>query len=191
VDLQHVNIKLYLEAFPDDLGVLIPVFHEWIRNQSSEELLIDVADYRHVFAGPGVVLIGHEGNYSLDNSDGRPGVRYNRKAVLEGTNQDRFRQATSAALIACQRLESDQALNGRFRFNRRDIGLSVNDRLLAPNTPETYTVLKPELDVFFDRLFGGEGHSVEHNPEPRHLFSVQATSSRPFGPDQLLRNISS
>ena len=192
MDLQHVNIKLYLEASPEvDLAVLIPVFHDWIRNQRCEELLIDVADYRHVFAGPGVVLIGHEANYSLDDCDSRLGIRYNRKAVLGGTNQDRFRQAVSAALLACRRLESDRVLDGRVRFNRRDIELSINDRLLAPNTRDTYVVLKPELDVFFNRLFAGEAHSLEQNSEPQRLFSVQAKSLKPFEPDELLRNVSS
>ena len=31
-------------------------------------------------AGPGVMLIGHQADYSVDNTDDRLGVRYNRKA---------------------------------------------------------------------------------------------------------------
>ena len=57
------------------------------------ELLLDVADYRHVPAGPGVMLIGNEGDYSVDNTGDRLGIRYNRKAALDGDNQDRLRQA--------------------------------------------------------------------------------------------------
>jgi hypothetical protein len=192
VDLQHLNVKLYIEDFQQvDLAALVPVFHRWIQEQNREELLIDVADYRHVFAGPGVVLVGHEANYSIDNCDNRLGIRYNRKAILGGTNQDRFRQALRAALIACQRLESDQALAGRIRFNRQDIELSINDRLLAPSAPETYDALKPQLQGFFQELFGGNAHSMKHNSDPRRLFSVQVSSVKPFDPDQLLANISS
>ena len=80
-----------------DLESLIPMFHGWIQRQVFEELLLDVADYRHVHAGPGVILIGHEANYSVDNTDERWGVRYNRKAVVNGNNQDRLRQAMRAA----------------------------------------------------------------------------------------------
>src|ERR1700719_5295048 len=97
MQLQHVNVKLLVKS-PDEVPLepLIPVFHSWIQGQVLEELLLDVADYRHVSAGPGVVLIGHQGNYSVDNTDNRLGVRYNRKAVLDGTNQDRLRQAGRA-----------------------------------------------------------------------------------------------
>ncbi|HEX3371272.1 MAG TPA: hypothetical protein VHS08_02075, partial [Candidatus Acidoferrales bacterium] len=87
MQLQHVNVKLLLQN-PQGIRLepLVPVFHSWIEHQNGE-LLIDVADYAHVPAGPGVVLIGHEGNYSVDNADDRLGVRYNRKAVLDGGNQ--------------------------------------------------------------------------------------------------------
>ena len=63
---------------------LIPVFHRWIREQAMPELLIDVADYSHVPAGPGVMVIGHEANYSVDNRENRLGLLYNRRAALEG-----------------------------------------------------------------------------------------------------------
>src|ERR1700746_3625292 len=113
IALQHINVKLLVQNPEEvDLEPLIPVFHEWIRDQVGEGLLLDVADYRHVDAGPGVVLIGHEGNYSVDNTDGRLGVRYNRKAAVNGSNQDALRQAMRASLVACQRLESEPRLEG-------------------------------------------------------------------------------
>src|SRR5713101_9728643 len=134
IELQHVNVKLLVRNPEEvDLEPLIPIFHDWIQNQVGEGLLLDVADYRHVDAGPGVVLIGHEGNYSVDNTDNRLGVRYNRKAPLDGTNQDRLAQAALAAITACQRLQQDTRLNGKFRFNSQGIEMFVNDRLLAPN----------------------------------------------------------
>src|SRR5205807_2486817 len=85
IELQHINVKLLLEG-GDDLDPVIPIFHSWIQNQPFGELLIDVADYRHVHHGPGIVLIGHEADYSLDQTDGRLGLRYNRKAPLPGSN---------------------------------------------------------------------------------------------------------
>src|SRR5208283_4300849 len=122
MEFQHVNVKLFLKNAEElDLEALIPVFHRWIQAQAKGELLLDVADYRHVHSGPGVVLIGHQGNYCLDNTGGRLGVRYNRKAVLEGNDQDRLVQATQAALDACRRLEIEPSLGGRIQFNGRDI----------------------------------------------------------------------
>src|SRR5260370_201374 len=118
MELQHVNVKLLVRNPEEvDLEPLIPIFHDWIQNQVGEGLLLDVADYRHVDAGPGGVLIGHEGNYSVDNTDNRLGVRYNRKAPLDGSNQDRLKQAARAALTAWQRLEADPRVRGKLRFN--------------------------------------------------------------------------
>ena len=64
MQLQHVNVKLLIQNGEGaSLEPLIPVFHGWIENQvAKDELLIDVADYSHVPAGPGIVLIGHEAN---------------------------------------------------------------------------------------------------------------------------------
>src|SRR5216683_3727882 len=114
IELQHVNVKLFVGNPEEvDLEPLIPIFHDWIQNQVGEGLLLDVADYRHVDAGPGVVLIGHEGNYSVENTDNRLGVRYNRKAPLDGSNQDRLAQGVRAALAAAERLQQDTRLNGK------------------------------------------------------------------------------
>src|SRR5580700_4062496 len=115
MQLQHVNVKLLVQSRGvASLEPLIPVFHGWIENRAnSDELLIDVADYTHVPAGPGIVLIGHEGNYSVDNAANRLGVRYNRKAAVAGTNQDRLAQAARSALAACRRLEQEPRLEGK------------------------------------------------------------------------------
>src|ERR1700720_1647656 len=146
IQLQHVNVKLLLRNPEEvDLEPLIPVFHDWIRDQVGEGLLLDVADYRHVPAGPGVVLIGHEGNYSVDNTDDRLGVRYNRKGELNGGNQNVLAQATRAALTACQRLESEPRLGGKFRFNGQDIEIFINDRLVAPNNAATREAFDADL----------------------------------------------
>src|SRR6266853_4303942 len=117
MELQHVNFKLCItDTAEPDLSPLIPVFHDWIQGQVFSDLLLDIADYRHVPAGPGVVLIGQAGDYSVDNTDNRWGLRYNRKAELDGSNLDRLRQAARAALIACQRLEAEPSLAGQLLF---------------------------------------------------------------------------
>src|SRR5207249_11305408 len=117
VELQHVNVKLLLES-PEDLNLdeVITVFHSWIQDQVCEGLLLDVTDYRHVHHGPGVVLIGHEADYCIDNTDGRLGIRYNRKARLDGSNRDRLAQGVRAVLAAAERLQQDIRLNGKCNF---------------------------------------------------------------------------
>ena len=192
MDIQHVNVKLMIQNPEDvDLEPVIPVFHSWIQDQACEELLLDVADYRHVPAGPGVVLIGHEANYSVDGTDNRLGVRYNRKALLGGSLQDRLEQAARAAIGACHRLEDDPQLKGSIRFNRREMELFINDRLLAPNSNGTRETLEPEIRALCQRLFRGAEYSLRHEQsDPRKLFSVSISTEKAFQPNELLENLS-
>lgn len=196
VELQHINLKLLLKVSGDvDLDPVIPIFHGWIQNQVFDELLLDVADYRHVPNGPGIVLIGHEADYSIDNdnTDGRLGVRYNRKAVVDGSNQDRLEQAARAMLHAARRLAEDATLQQTLRFNGHDIELSINDRLLAPNSEDTRKAIEPDFRTFFDRLFRGNEYSLSYSSGPtndsRRLFGAFVSSQKAFSVTELLGNL--
>lgn len=192
MELNHINVKLLVKD-PErvDLEPVVPVFHSWIQKQVWDERLIDVADYRHVPAGPGVILIGHEADYSVDNTDGKLGVRYNRKAVVQGSNQRRLEQAARAALSACERLESEERLAGQLRFNGQDVEIFINDRLLAPNSDETRVALESDLRLFSDRLFAGADYSLNYGSDPRRLFTVYLRAAHPVPVADLLANIAS
>lgn len=192
MDLQHVNVKLALDK-PEELDFepLVPIFHSWIQNQVFEELLLDVADYRHVPEGPGVMLIGHQANYSVDNTDNRPGVLYNRKAVLEGTNQERLTQAAKAALRACQKLESEPKMKDKLHFNRRDIQVYINDRLIAPNDDSSRANFDADFREFCQKLFRGSEFTLTYGSDPRRLFGFSAKATQPFTIDRLLENLAS
>ncbi len=193
IELQHINMKLLLETPAEpNLEPLIPIFHSWIQDRIFPELLLDIADYRHVFAGPGVVLIGHEANYSVDNTGNRLGVRYNRKAALDGSNESRLAQAAQAALLACQRLEIEPRLNGQLRFKGDELEVFVNDRLLAPNTDATREAVYPDLQTFCGQLFPESEVSVSHGQDndPRRLFTAVLKASRRYTVAELLENLS-
>ena len=190
--LQHINVKLLVKEVEEvDLELLVPIFHTWIQDKVFAERLLDIADYRHVHHGPGVILIGLEGDYSVDNTDGRLGVRYNRKAGLEGSNHDRLKQAARAALSAGHRLEAEISLGGKLRFNGQDVELFVNDRLLAPNNASTRAAAEAEFKPFFAQLFGGVEYSLSYSNHPRQLFGVTAKASRPLSLEELLANLAS
>lgn len=198
IDLQHVNVKLLLEGAADlDPGVLdliIPIFHSWIQsrvvlNKELPELLIDVADYRHVHHGPGIVLIGHEADYSIDNTDGRLGLRYNRKAQLTGTNEEKLTLAAKAALTAVRQLQEDTRLNHRLNFNRQDIEAFINDRLVAPTNDDTRLVLEPDIRRFVNKLLNGSEYSLNYETDPRRLFGARIHSARKLSVDELLQNL--
>jgi len=192
MNLQHINAKfLVSEPQSVDWEPLIPVFHRWIQEQVCEELLLDIADYRHVPQGPGIVLIGHQADYSLDNTHGRLGVRYNRKTPLEGRNWDRLMQAACSTLKACRRLEAEAALEGKIRFNGQDVEFFINDRLLAPNREETRQCLDPEFRAFFDVLFRGSDYVMSYDTDARRLLRVIVKASRIFSVSDLIKNLGS
>jgi len=174
--IQHVRVKIFArEPVSIDLGDAIPVFHRWIQDHVCPELLIDVADYRHVPGGPGVMLIGHEANYSLDTGKNRLGLLYSRKQAGGGA-QDNLQQAFESAVAACRRLEHEPAFAGKLKFDTGDCEFSINDRLLAPNREDTYLAWKPELERFFTGIWGAGVYSIERQGEPRELFRVAVKS---------------
>lgn len=169
--MDHINVKIFVDPASEiQLGDAVGVFHGWIKaGDVCPETLIDVAEYLHVPAGPGVLLIGHEANYSLDNRENRPGLLYNRKTVLEGGLREKLAQAHEAALKACDSLEKAPVFAGKLKFDRNNLEVFVNDRLLAPNTDATWQAVKPELESYF------AGYTVARQGEPRELFRVSVT----------------
>ena len=186
MNVQHINIKFYLDdAETVNLADYAAVFNTWIQKQRLEELLVDVADYLHVHHGPGIMLIGHEADYSLDNRAGRLGLLYSRKEQLEGTTQENLAQAARAALVVAQILEKENGLH----FNGSEVQVLVNDRLLVPNTAETFAALESELKTFLDRLYSGAEYQLTHTSDPRERFTIHVKTESSFNVDALLKNL--
>jgi len=189
MELQHINLKFYIEN-PEslDLEKFHGVFNSWIQRSLTDDLLVDIAEYLHVHNGPGIMLIGHNANYSFDNTAGRLGLLYNRKELVEGTNRQKLAQAAHAALSAMRILEKEN----RVHFIGNEVQLIVNDRLVAPNTAETFAELKADLDAFFGTLFKGSNVTLVHSSlsEPRARFTIDVRSASAFDIQSLLDNIS-
>ncbi|HYP06953.1 MAG TPA: hypothetical protein VER03_12040 [Bryobacteraceae bacterium] len=162
-EFQHINVKIFAsEGSSVDWHKLIPVFHRWIREQSLPGLLLDVADYAHVPAGPGMMIVGHDAHYAVDNRQNRLGLLYNRRTAAEGSTRDRIGQAYEAALAAARKLEQESELAGTLRFDESQVEIWVNDRLLAPNTPETFAEFEAEVAPFLRERLGG-GVQIERS----------------------------
>lgn len=173
--MDHFRVKLFAVTSPGfDLGNAIPVFHRWIQNKVVGELLIDVADYRHVPDGPGVLLVAHEAHYSLDATGA---LLYSRRTALPGTPPEKIAQAWEAATAAASILESEPEFSGKLLFDRNRCEISVNDRLLAPNTPETRATLEPQLRRVLDQAWGAGAYQLEAAGEPRDLLTFAAQRS--------------
>lgn len=178
MDLQHLDIKLYVaEPAAPDLEPFIGVFHRWIQEQAQDDLLFDVADYRHLHGGPGVILVGQAADLALDGSDGRLGLRRRQKAGLAGDANSRLAACVGALWRAAERLEAEPALAG-LRFARGTVALRVNDRLLAPNTPETRDQLAAAARRFFG--VGDKDARIVADEDPRHTAAVTLHAAQPL-----------
>lgn len=160
-----------------DLESIVPVFHRWIQAHAVPGILVDVADYGHLPNGPGVVLIGHEADFFMDRMEGPLGLLYNRKHREEGSFADRLRSALRVALEACLRLEED--VDGAVRFDGGKALFLANDRLLAPNTDETFAALRPDLESAFGSLYGGRVELRRDPRDPRRRLTVDVQGPAP------------
>jgi len=193
VDLQHVNVKIFVDGeMSTPAEDIIKVFHRWVSEQLMDELLIDVADYDHVPKGPGIVLVGHQADYAMDETDGRPGLRYNCKVARQGSNEDRCLHALRSAAKACLRLESE--LDG-LKFSRNEFQVTINDRAQAPNSDETRVACEGVFKAFLGSVLGqgalgqgGLGQSdfkIDYESDPRRLTGVVVSLANPLDFDGL------
>src|SRR5215813_10693557 len=126
MELQKINVKILAEA-PNNVPLtdFIDIFHGWI--QATDGAYLDVADYSHMQAGPGIVLVADDANVSIDETDRRRGLLYSRKSKLSGSNPEKLSTVLRSALENCQRLEEEPVLSGKLRFSTNQIEILVND----------------------------------------------------------------
>ena len=153
------------------------MFHRWIQTRAVDGLLIDVADYTHLTTGPLVLLVGHEGRYVLDRSDDRLGLQYVRTQPLEGRLETRLGTVAGTLLRAARLLEADATLAGPVRFRGDEIDWVANDRLLAPNTPDTLAAVRPAFESFLSTLSGGAPWTLTPRTAPGARFGVHARAT--------------
>ncbi len=173
--LHKLGIKFFNKSGADvPLEDFIPVFHHWIQNGSLDDLLIDVADYSHVPAGPGTMLIAHEGNYAVDETGNQRGFLYYSKHEVTGDGlADRLATVCRKNLAACRLLEEGEETKDRMTLDYGRIEIFSNDRLNGPNNDDTWAAFEPALKEFFGRLYPDIGYDVERdNSDPRELFRV-------------------
>jgi len=171
MDAYKISVKFFAE---DATGIgehdFVPIFHWWIQQHAvPNHTLIDVADYAHVHNGPGTVLIAHEANFYTDRTDGQLGLTYSRKMSGGETLADRIRQAYVGALEGCARLEE----TGKVKFRTDESAVRFNDRLLAPNSPQTFNEIKPDLEQVVAKLYGDSSVDIEHYFSQNLLFEVR------------------
>jgi len=161
---EKLQIKFFAKPSADlPLDAVIPVFHRLIREHALDELMIDVADYKHVKHGPGIVMVGDANDYYLDEGEGRPGLMFSRKRHGAGP-EGRLREGFARALRACSLLEAAPELGGKLRFATDEVLVRVPDRLRAPNDDAAFHELSNEVSAFLERLYGAGAFNIARGP---------------------------
>lgn len=180
-NLNRIGVKLFaVEPPAAGIRAFVPVFHTWIQKQSIDEhLLIDVHDYSHIHHGPGILLVAHEGNFSIDMADGRMGLVYYRKQSSDDSVKDRLASVLKSALQASSLLEDEAVFESKLRFRTDELLFFANDRLLAPNDSGTFSKLHPDLTAIFQRLLGDASFSsASYNPKDRFTVRIHGNQRR-------------
>jgi hypothetical protein len=180
MDLERFCLKFFAREADVDEATFIPVFHEWIRLKKLPGTLIDVADYRHVPDGPGIMLISHEVNYAMEHGSGEFGLSAQRKLGEGSTHQERILDLAKRTAAFGALLESDSGIAGKLRLEGGKFLYMANDRLQAPNTDEAFAALKPDLEAAAAQLYPGQQVSVtrlENDPRDRLTAIVEVVGS--------------
>ena len=190
METSKLAVKFFVkDATAVDQQAFVPLFHQWIQTHALEDhLLIDVADYHHVPSGPGAVLVTHEANLSTDSAHERLGLLYARKQPIDGSLTNRLRGTFRPALRAMQLIETAPSLAGKVQFRTDNPIFRINDRLFAPNTPETFAAVRPALDSFLASLYGAPV-KLSHDPNAGTVFEVQITAPASPRVDELLKRL--
>jgi hypothetical protein len=188
MDLQKLNVKFFVERSDGiRLTDFIDVFHGWI--QATDGDYHDVADYSHMQAGPGIVLIANDANVSIDETGNRRGLLFSQKSCLNGSNQEKLRSIFLNALENCRKLEEEPVLREKLRFAANEALISVNDRLLGSNSQESFDEIKGDIEVFAQQLFGSSDVSLWRNSDPRERLHVRMKTSAAVDLKATMKNL--
>lgn len=160
MSLQRVSISFDLADPSVDPEAFVPVFHGWIQRAAVDGLLIDVARYAHVHNGPGIMLVGHEGDYSIDLSEGRPALRYTAKRDLPESTSDAVAFVLARLLGAATQAASVPG----GQVDATALTVEIRDRLTAPNRSESLAALSPGIAAGLEGTLG----TVTLDPAPLH-----------------------
>ena len=183
----RMSVKFYFEDLSVDVEEFIPVFHRWIREDVvPNELLLDVADYKHIIDGPAILLVGHEADYVVDLTGGKPGFQYVRKRDLGADLPEALETTLGQALNGVKLAESDVELQGKLKLRTDAATIVLLDRLNFPNqssngdaSGDAGEAVRSQLADNLTALFGGDTTitRVENDGREPLTFELSAPSA--------------
>ena len=135
--MHKFGLKRKIKSLQTDVESFVHLFHNWIQEDKiPNHIMVDVVDYKHLPDGPGIMLIAHEGYFSLDFEDNELGLLYMRKTQL-GDNVTETLSAIQQILdFAAELIRIDSAIGEKIEF-LDEYQLISNDRYEFPNNLES------------------------------------------------------
>lgn len=189
MNTHKISVKLYFdkgEAVAPETW--FKLFNTWISGHQDSDVLIDVVDYSHVPAGPVTLLVGHEYDICIDDSDQKRGLFYRRKRPADGENSG-LEATIRRAFETCRRIEGDAGLSGQVAFRADEMRIVINDRLQAPNTADTLNAIQADLDALFNRIYAGAQVGVTRREGVRERFTLDVKVDGKWTVDSVLKNL--
>ncbi len=175
MEAQQLSVKAFSTDDSNvDQDLLIPIFHRWIREaRLGDKLLIDVADYRHVPDGPGMMIIADHAHYGYDEGlGGGPGFLFTRKRDAIGDVGPKLDEAIEECVTAAKALQGEPTLGGKLTVRTDKLLVRVMSRLVAPNNVNTFNSFEPHLRAALKRAYPGVQITLTHQDDPRAPFGV-------------------
>lgn len=163
----RVSLRFPVTAAPDDLAAAIPAFHRFIQRGQVEGQLLDVADYRHVPDGPGVMLIAHDVDYGLTDRE----LVVVRKRSGDDLVTTQVRDLLRMGLGAIDAIADDVGLD--VTVDPARFTVAVHDRRLGPRD-EVAARMRDELAPVVAELYGDDARvTVVESADARRPATVQ------------------
>jgi len=175
---QRIAVKFFVQPDPSaevNHEPFTALFHHFIQEKSVPGLLLDVADYAHVPNGPGIILIGHEVDYGIDQVAGLAGLLVVRKHFGEASFAEVLKDTLHKALVAIQGIEKDGRTG--LSFGLSAVEVQVLDRRVAPNDAEHFEAASAEAAPVLEAVFGETSIEREGADDPRRALSFQAKAA--------------
>lgn len=145
-DLQRIDVKLLLATPPHpNIDVFLEIFNRWRQREDHPCDWVDLADYAHMPAGPGILIAGKRDTFSINLNPPGPGLLTSTHAGLEGPLEDRFREAFRRARELSRSVLSEPEFPVEFSVSDEGWEIYVNDRLTFPNSDASDAVIRPAL----------------------------------------------
>lgn len=187
-----MDANKYYVRFPitkmDDISVsdVVNLFHDWIREEDEDKVLLDVADYSHVPNGPGIILVGFYENIYFEINGKHPAFAVVYKRPIDGDNTSKVKHVFSKAVIFANKFQ--QAFEGKVTLDTENIKLGLNDRYYKREDVETH--LKESISKLDDSLNLGWEALSQDGRDPKKLPEVDVIAKTERNLGELVAAIS-